>query len=187
MSILCVPSFGTGSTKILLLLSHPPPLQTHMQAYAVQSMNPPAGLKKQKKARQPGSGLIPPEPCSQGDGQEYGPPGRFCSPTHGNLAKSVCVLDIQWLLLMETLNPREHSFQSQMEFPFRKILAPVSSEQSPVPGRTWEGSEKSGAGTGGSGALWQRGGGPWLAFPRPQDLWPSVSEPWDSERGSHLL
>lgn len=32
------------------------------------------------------------------------------------------VLDIQWLLLMETLNPREHAFQSQMEFPFRKNL-----------------------------------------------------------------
>lgn len=84
---------------------------------------------------------------SKGDGQEYGPLGRFCSPPHGNLAKEMYVLDIQWLLLMETLNPREHSFQSQMEFPFRKILAPVSSEQSQVPGRTREGSMSLVAGT----------------------------------------
>lgn len=62
---------------------------------------------------------------------------------------------------METLNPRENAFQSQMEFPFRKILAPVSSEQSQIPGRTWEGSMKVVAGTG-SGVLEQRGG--WMAF-----------------------
>lgn len=61
-----------------------------------------------------------------GDGQEYGPPGLFGSPTHGNLANHMYVLDIQWLLLMEILNPREHSFQNQMEFPFRETLAPLS-------------------------------------------------------------
>lgn len=57
------------------------------------------------------------------------------APTHGNLAKETYILDIQWLLLMETLSPCGHSFQRQMEFPFRKILAPISSEQLYVTGR----------------------------------------------------
>lgn len=31
-------------------------------------------------------------------------------PAHGNLAKGTCILDIRWLLLMETLSPCGHSF-----------------------------------------------------------------------------
>lgn len=128
-------------------------------------MNPPARLKKKKKqnCQAQGSSLLSRVPRVMI--RNHRPLGHFCSPTHGNLAKPMYVLDIQCLLLMETLNPREHSFQSQMEFPFRKILAPVSSEQSPVPGKTWEGSVKLGAGTGGSGALWQQEEGLGWHFP----------------------
>lgn len=67
--------------------------------------------------------------------------GLFCS-THGNLAKETYILDIQGLLLMETMNPRRQSFQGQMEFPFRKILAPFFSELFYVTGRSREGFRK---------------------------------------------
>lgn len=80
------------------------------------------------------------------------PLGLFGLPTHGNLADYMYVLDIQGLLLMEILNPREHSFQKQMEFPFREILAPISSEQSQVTGRTWEGLMKRVVGVAGQGS-----------------------------------
>lgn len=111
----------------------------HMQEYA-EYTDPPASQRHKASGLQ----ALPPALCYKGGGQEYGPLGLLCTrprkfgKRNMYFGYSVAVAhgnpESMW-----TLFP---SFQGQMEFPFRKILAPVSSEQLYATGRLWDGSGK---------------------------------------------